>query len=367
MDIRQKFQKCREELDAVLIERSNEIDNALVALASHESILFVGQPGTAKSHTILSLFRWIDAPKFDILLSKFTAPEECFGPVALSKLSQDRYVRNTDRRLPQAHVALFDEVFKASAAIRGTLLRATNEKIFENDGIAASIPLKAFFGASNEWPNSQGDGKEDHAIFDRFVIRQSVKPISSREGRERLRFGGDHIPTFSTTLPADELAQTRNLSTRLPWTPEAKECLNNIDTDLTKEGIHAGDRRNFKAIGIASAYAWLNGADKVEPESLEVLSTVLWDAPETEQKTREIVSNLANPLGQKINGLLLETEQIIAATDLRNLATVISGIQKLGEIGKKMSTLKSSKKLESADRYVKSNIKRLKLATTDLI
>lgn len=165
-----KFAAMRRDLNAGLIERSEEIDLSLTALVAREHCLFVGPPGTAKSMLSDSIVRWIGGERFQILLTKFTTPEEVFGPISLKGLKNDSYYRIIDGKLPTAHVAFVDEIFKASSAILNTMLTVLNERKYYNNGVALVCPLQLCIAASNEWPGQNGDGKELGALFDRFAI-----------------------------------------------------------------------------------------------------------------------------------------------------------------------------------------------------
>jgi MoxR-like ATPase len=114
--------------------------------------------------------------KFSILLTKFSVPEEVFGPISLAALKEDRFRRVTAGRLPEAHLAFIDEIWKASSAILNTLLRMLNEGVFENDGEFARVPLRLCVAPSNEWPAAE-TGKELRALLDRFLFRETVRPI----------------------------------------------------------------------------------------------------------------------------------------------------------------------------------------------
>src|SRR6476620_7748879 len=109
-----KFATARKSLSSSLIERDDEIDLALTALLADEHLLLVGPPGCAKSLLLDSLLSWTGGTKFSILLTKFTVPEEVFGPVSLKSLKEDRYVRVTTGKLPEADYAFVDEVFKGA-------------------------------------------------------------------------------------------------------------------------------------------------------------------------------------------------------------------------------------------------------------
>ena len=69
------------------------------------------------------------------------------GPVSLAGLKEDKYVRVTTGKLPEADFVFADEVFKASSAILNTLLRLLNERVFDRgDGtLATVVGLVTFF------------------------------------------------------------------------------------------------------------------------------------------------------------------------------------------------------------------------------
>ena len=122
-------------------------------------------------------------------------------------------------------------------------------------------------------------------------------------------------------------------------------------------------------MGAAQAFAYLSGADRVEPEHLEVLASTLWDDPQEQpEKVAGIVARIANPTGMRVNSLLLEVEQILAATDVKQLAQAASAAGKLQEIHKKLNGLKGGDgRVAKAREYVGQQIKRIKLASIEAI
>src|SRR4051812_45272052 len=166
-----KLTLLRDALSNTFPERRNVIDGALCAILANEHVLLLGQPGTAKSALVRAIAQAFGGTYFERLLTKFSTPEELFGPISLKALEQDRYARVVSNKLPEAQFAFVDEVFKANSAILNSLLTAMNERIFHNDGAPLAMPLVSLFGASNELP----DGKELEALFDRFLLRFDVQ------------------------------------------------------------------------------------------------------------------------------------------------------------------------------------------------
>jgi MoxR-like ATPase len=363
-----KFARARREMGEALIEREQEIDLVLTGLVARENVLLVGPPGCAKSLLLDSLMAWMKGRKFSILLNRFTCPEEVLGPISVAGLKSDCYRRVTTGKLPEADLAFLDEAFKASSAILNVLLKILNERTYEvGDGTTIKVPLKLAVAASNEWPSPE-TGKELAALFDRFALRKSVRPIVTASGRQRLLWGADHAPKLSTSITPAEVDDAHTEAMALTWTDEAKGAMEQILRELHKEGVQPGDRRQFKAVGVAKAFAWLDGADGVEPEHLEVLQHVLWDAPEEQpEKVAQVIARIANPTGMRLNQLLLECEQVLSSTDVRNLAQAATATAKLGEIDRQLGALKGNGRVERARSYVKEQIRKIKVASIEAI
>jgi MoxR-like ATPase len=366
--VREKFALARKELSGALVERDEEVDLVLTALLANEHVLLVGPPGCGKSLLLDSVLSWTGGRKFTILLTKFTTVEEVMGPVSLAGLKEDRYVRVTAGKLPEADYAFVDEVFKGSSAILNCLLKILNERTFDaGDGVVRGVPLKLCLGASNEWPSPE-TGKELSALFDRFTLRRSVSPIRSQPGRQRLLWTRDHTPTLSTTIAPAEVDGARRAAAALSWSAGAKEALEVILKELAREGVRPGDRRQFKTVGVVQAFAYLCGADEVQPEHLEAAQCCLWDDPlEQPPRVSQAIARVANPAGMRVTQLLLEVESVLAAVDVRNLADAAKAAAKLGEIERQLSSLPCNGRVEKARHYVKDQLKQLKLSSIEAV
>ncbi|VTU01483.1 atpase : ATPase AAA-5 OS=Anaeromyxobacter dehalogenans (strain 2CP-C) GN=Adeh_3266 PE=4 SV=1: AAA_5 [Gemmataceae bacterium] len=366
--VRDKVSRARAELAAALVERDAEVDVVLTALLAGEHVLLVGPPGCGKSLLLDGLLAWAGGRKFSVLLTRFTTPEEVLGPVSLAGLKEDRYVRVTAGKLPEADLAFLDEVLRGSSAVLNCLLKLLNERTFDaGDGVVKKVPLKLCVGAANDWPEPD-TGKELSALLDRFTLRKTVAPIRTAAGRQRLLWARDHTPTFSTTVTAAELDDARRAAAAVPWSNDAKEALEQVLRELAREGVHPGDRRQFKTVGVVRAFAYLCGADAVRPEHLEVAQHCLWDDPAGEpEKVAQVIAKVANPCGMRVAQLLLEVEGVLGATDARNLADAARAAAKLGEVERQLAALPAGPRAEAARGYVRDQLKRLKLASLDAV
>src|SRR3984957_9347880 len=139
----------------------------LVATIAGEHAVLVGPPATAKSALIRTFSRLMQAQYFEYLLTRFTEPNEIFGPVDIAAFREGRYERRTEGMLPSAEVVFLDEVFKSNSAILNALLTLLNERRFTSGGAVMPCPLLSCFGASNEVPTDE----TLTAIYDRFILR----------------------------------------------------------------------------------------------------------------------------------------------------------------------------------------------------
>ncbi|MHA1225025.1 MAG: AAA family ATPase, partial [Candidatus Heimdallarchaeaceae archaeon] len=175
----QKLARIIKELSKHIKEREEVIRGSILAILANEHVLFLGPPGTAKSLLARKLCNIIkDGQYYYYLLTRFTVPEEVFGPLSLKALEDDKFSRKIDGYLPTAHIAFLDEIFKANSSILNSLLTIINERIYHNGSSILRVPLLSIFGASNELP---ADEENLEALYDRFLFRYDVENLKEKK------------------------------------------------------------------------------------------------------------------------------------------------------------------------------------------
>jgi MoxR-like ATPase len=305
MTPREKLAKIRDELKQSFLERNDLIDGALAALLSRQHVLIIGPPGTAKSMLADEICRrTVGANYFQWLLTRFSTPEEIFGAVSLKALEQDDYRRVTAHKLPEAHIAFLDEIFKANSSILNAILTLINERIFHNGKEIVSVPLLTLFGASNELPEDD----ELTALYDRFLLRFVVNYIVEDFRFLRMLESGNQVERTALTL--DELRGLQAEVARLPIHSSVYRSIANIRRELGKKQIVASDRRYRQALSLLQAHAYLMGEDAVVESSLAFLEHVLWRDPSEQQEVRATIRELLLGYEEEVKELLYQSQEI---------------------------------------------------------
>ena len=333
MNPREKLLALREELRQAFLERDELIDGALAALLSAQNLLVVGPPGTAKSMLADELCRRIEgAGYFQWLLTRFTAPEELFGAVSLKGLEQDDYRRVTTGKLPEAHIAFLDEVFKANSSILNSLLTIINERRFHNGQHVHDAPLITLFGASNELPEDD----ELTALYDRFLLRFVVDYI--QEDYRFLRMLEAPPPDARVRITLDELNAMQREASAQPAPGHVHRAMAEIRRQLGKRQIVASDRRYRQSLALMKAHSYLIGDAQVSDQSLLFLEHALWREPSEHADVGAVIREIVLGYEKEAQELLYqarEVQQYAARTwdteDLRSQA-LIEGHTKLRNI-----------------------------------
>ncbi len=291
--MREKIKKLLSELNKGLIGKEKIIKLGLLAVLSGENLLLIGPPGTAKSEISRRLTEILmEESYFEYLLTKFTTPEEIFGPLSIRKLQEDKFERNTESYMPTSKVVFLDEIFKANSSILNTLLTILNEKVFHNGIKKERTPLLTLIGASNELPLGN---EELSALYDRFLIRSIVGYISDDRIEELLEISSDkmEIP-YDLKITEEELEKIQKEALKVEISENIKNIIKEIRQEynrIFKEDIHENisDRKLVKIVRLMKISAYINGRRKIDYSDVVLLSNCLWNNPENAEKVTKII------------------------------------------------------------------------------
>ena len=336
--VRNRIETLLAKLNERVYGKEHVIALSLLSAMAGESIFLLGPPGVAKSMVARRLkLAFRQGETFEYLMSRFSTPDELFGPVSISKLKdEDTYERLTAGYLPSATVVFLDEIWKAGPAIQNALLTVINEKIYRNGQFSVKVPMKGLIAASNELP-ALGQGLE--ALWDRFLVRLLVAGVSEPADFDRMILSTDE----SDPIVDEELAisdaeyagwQQQLAEVRVPYVVlevihGVKEKIEEYNLQLrqdegTDRPLYVSDRRWKKLVKLLRTAAFLNGAEEVHLSDLLLLAHCLWDEVTQIDTVTELVQNAVR---QSASGYLLNLTEVdrelkILRRELDSQATV---------------------------------------------
>ena len=293
-----KLAIIKKEMNESIVERDAVIDCMMYALVSGQSMLLLGPPGAGKSHAVYELCSRIENAKyFQWMLNKTSDPSELLGPYSIKEMENDKFMRVTTGKLPEAHIAFIDECYKANAPVLNILLPIMNEKIFYNDGKPNDIPLMTMIGASNEGPEDETLS----AFHDRFLFRINVNYVRDAANKKRMytnyinsRQGLSNL-TGKTTITIDEIKALSEASKTVLVPKEIINKFIKFVNDLDKQTIHISDRRQNECFKILQASAIINGRQQVGLDDFKSLIYVLWEQEEQIPVIESTITKMINP------------------------------------------------------------------------
>lgn len=323
MNIRDRIEALLSHLNRGVYEKETAIQLALLTAIAGESIFMLGAPGVAKSLVARRLkLAFKDARAFEYLMSRFSTPDEIFGPVSISKLkNEDKYERIISGYLPAADVVFLDEIWKAGPSIQNALLTVLNEKIYRNGDREERVPIKGIISASNELP-SRGEGLE--ALWDRFLVRILVEGIQEPGHFEDMicmvQEAGSVGPDPSLQISAEEYAECSTLIDMVSVGADILQIIHTIrcyiqrynekQEDPSRE-LYISDRRWRKIIRLLRTSAYLNGRDAVDLMDCFLIQYCIWDEPSQISQTRQFVIDAISQNGYKLDLSLEDIKESI--------------------------------------------------------
>ncbi len=286
--IKEYIAKLIELISEGLFEKQHIMSVALLSAIAGESIFLLGPPGTAKSMVARRLkLVFKEAKSFEYLMSRFSTPDEIFGPVSISKLkNEDKYERLVSCYLPDADVVFLDEIWKAGPAIQNALLTTINERIFKNGSETLKLPMKVLIAASNELP-AEDEGLE--ALWDRFLVRIISNCISNEKTfykmvrskniedpiiQSEYLIKNEQLKKWSLAIDCvdipDEICRIVTHIRKFLIEEQKKEEISPLD-------YYVSDRRWKKIIHLMQTSAYLNGRKAIDITDCILLFHCLWN------------------------------------------------------------------------------------------
>ncbi|MER7015342.1 AAA family ATPase [Saccharopolyspora sp. NPDC000359] len=318
------------EVGALYHERAEETRMITLGMLAGQHTLMLGPPGTAKSALVRELTSRISSAEYwEILLNKFSAPSQIFGPIDVGALAQGQYRQILDGHATTCEIAFVDEIFKCSSAALNSMLAFLNERVYhpESGGAPVACPLISAVCASNELAE---DDTVD-ALYDRLLIRMEVDYLARPESFEALLLSaiddGQQQAAQTTTVELAALQQAvRGEVPAIALGAAVRSALVDLRADLRHREIVSSDRRWKQAVRLLQASAWLAGREQVSLDDLAVLTHVLWDVPSNRGTVDRLVRGYLAPDDREMADVADQIAQLGRELDRRLDAQDVDGL-----------------------------------------
>jgi MoxR-like ATPase len=331
--LHERLRQLASTLERQFLGKDEIIRLLMISVVAGEHCVLLGPPGTAKSALIRSLAELMQAKYFEYLLTRFTEPNEIFGPVDIGAFREGVYRRNTSGMLPEAELVFLDEVFKSNA-----LLTLLNERKFTSGGQVIRCPLISVFAASNEVPGDE----TLNAIFDRFLLRVHSDNLDAYHFSELLQRGiqheirqmaGEHL---TPVVGARELADLgKSFGGRMNFSDAFLSSYKGVVFQIRAEGISLSDRRVVKMLKLFAASAFLDGRSAADASDFFVLKHI-WNNQDQAAILEGIVQPLLegffreHPDRRRVGAIGVGVEALAAEID--RIRQILTGGTALGDV-----------------------------------
>lgn len=287
MDLIDQLNSILAHLKEKFVGKDDIIDLMGICLAGRENLFLLGPPGTAKSAMVRELSKLINGKTFEYLLTRFTEPNELFGPFDIRKLREGDLVTNTEGMLPEANLIFLDELLNANSAILNSLLMVLNEKVFRRGRENRPLPVVMIVGASNHLPEDEAL----HALFDRFLIRVKCDYVDPALLNNVLTAGWKleqkTIPG-DIEISAEDIFRVQSMIGDVDLEQIRPAYINLVEM-LRNAGVQVSDRRAVKLQRLIAASALLCKRMVAIPSDMWVMRYI-WD----NEDQQEIIAGIIN-------------------------------------------------------------------------
>lgn len=310
--------KIKVELKKQFRERDDVIDAIWLAVLSNRHLFILGPPGTAKSFLIRESIARIGSMRyFETILSKTRPAEAVLGPFDIPELrDKGNLVRRYAGYLPDVDFAMLDEVGKMPATLGHDLLAVVLERRLHQVDPATGqswvdVPLRSFFGGSNELPTNESD--DAAALWDRLDLRVVVEDIQETGNWVDLMSQGADRSASATTIDFSDLADAAdNVVPKVTIPHDVVEVMAKLREELRAMEIDPSTRRWMQTRAIMRASAFLDGRTEVTVDDIAVLRHMLWEDPTQIRAVERKTLSVSNPMAEEVLNLSEKVAEIRA-------------------------------------------------------
>jgi MoxR-like ATPase len=307
------LEKIRAEIGRVIVGQEKLIDRLLLALLCNNHVLIEGVPGLAKTLTVTTLAKSIQASFHRIQFTPDLLPADVVGTLIYNPKSGDFSIKKGP---VFANLILADEINRAPAKVQSALLEAMQERQVTIGDETFKLPEPFLVMATQNPVEQEGTYPLPEAQVDRFMFKLKVDYPGKDDELKILRRMASSRPDIEVEpiLCPAEVTRLRELADDIFMDHKIEEYIVNL-VDATRhpadyslkeltELIHYGasPRASIYLSMAAKGQALLEGRGYVTPQDVKSVAidvlrhrVILTYEAEAEEKTpEELVQMILN-------------------------------------------------------------------------
>ena len=299
------------EVNKVIIGQKKLTERLLIALLSNGHILLEGVPGLAKTLSISTLSKTINAKFNRLQFTPDLLPADIIGTQVYSPKNEKFSVKKGPIF---ANFILADEINRAPAKVQSALLEAMQEKqvTIGNESFALEDPFLVM--ATQNPVEQEGTYPLPEAQVDRFMLKVVITYPKIEEERIIMRNNLSEKTPSKTVLKLEDIIKARKLVTKIYMDEKIEQYILDIifaTRDPEKYGLShlknmidfgASPRASINLAKATKAYAFIQRRGYVIPEDVRTLSydilrhriSLTYEAEAENLSTEDIITQILN-------------------------------------------------------------------------
>ncbi len=274
-------EKVVQEVAGVIVGQQEMVERLLIGLLCNGHVLIEGVPGLAKTLTINTLARTINATFQRIQFTPDLLPADLIGTMV--------YQQSSGEFIPKkgpifSQLVLADEVNRAPAKVQSAMLEAMQERQVTIGGQTFLMEDPFLVLATQNPIEQEGTYPLPEAQVDRFMIKFEVTYPSRREERAIVdRMGGGPVPSPTALVSLDDIRRARSVVDEIYVDGKLKDYIVDLVLATRDPGEYGledltglieygcSPRGSIYMTKAAKAHAFLRGRGYATPEDVKAV------------------------------------------------------------------------------------------------
>jgi MoxR-like ATPase len=304
------LQRIRNEISRVIVGQEVLVDRLLLALLCNNHVLIEGVPGLAKTLTVTTLARAIQATFHRIQFTPDLLPADVIGTMIYNPKTGEF---STKRGPVFANIILADEITRAPAKVQSALLEAMQERQVTIGDETFRLEEPFMVLATQNPIEQEGTYPLPEAQVDRFMFKLSVTYPSRDEELKILRRMASSAPdcAISPVIEPRDIRRLRELADDIFMDEKIEEYIVSLveaSRDPSTCGLEIADLIRYGASPRATIYlamaakghALLEGRGYVTPQDVKSVAmdvlrhrvVITYEAEAEEKTSADIVQQI---------------------------------------------------------------------------